>query len=229
MGKHIRLGIGLPLIDRHVDRDFFLSFQNMEIPEDTALMVPAGEIYSFKENIAVARNSLVAQARAEGCTHLLMMDTDQIHPMNTAVQLLSHDVDAVGALVCRRYPPFYPILYRGELGNYQYAPKEEIRSGELVEVDATGTGCILFNMDVFEDVTSPWFELKPGANGKSVGEDIRFCSRLREAGRRIFVDTSIHVIHQTVYGVNLDTHELWMKAEMARAAKKNQSHEGEPQ
>lgn len=204
----IKLGIGLPVIDRNVDRDFFFSFIMMDKPGFT-LMAPASDIYAFRESIAAARNSLVAQALTNGCTHLLMMDTDQVHPENTVMQLLSHDADIVGALVCRRYEPFYPILYRGELGSYQYVGDEEVRSGELVEVDATGTGCLLINTDVFEEMDPPWFELKPGENGKPVGEDIRFCSKARAAGRRIYVDTSVKVDHLATSVVNMATHDLY--------------------
>jgi hypothetical protein len=50
-------------------------------------------------------------------------------------------------------------------------------------------------MHVFESVKYPWFELLPGENGKPVGEDIRFCHKMKQAGFHIAADTSIQVDH----------------------------------
>jgi len=214
---NIKLGIGIPLVGRFLDRDFVFPFFVMDKPYRTNLYLPSRETYEFRENIAVVRNSLVAQALADDCTHLLMMDTDQNHPPETAMKLLSHDLDAVGALVCRRYEPFYPVCYRGEIGHWKYVSREEIGSGELIEVDATGTGCILFNMRVFKDISAPWFELLPGPNGRTVGEDIRFCFKLKSAGYKIYVDTSVHVGHLTMATVDLGMHDLFMACKQHEA------------
>jgi GT2 family glycosyltransferase len=126
--------------------------------------------------------------------------------------MLAHDKDIVGATVHRRYPPFAPILYRGEQGKYKYVPDDEKYSGELIEVDATGTGCILYKMQVFLDVDYPWFVIgKDPKTGKTIGEDIGLCIRLREKGFRIYVDTSLDVDHLSTFRVNRATYELFKK------------------
>jgi hypothetical protein len=206
----IKLGIGLPIVNRSVDRDFVLSFVTMQKP-DCTVYAPTQEVYGFPNDIADVRNGLVYQSLADNCSHLLMMDTDQIYPNDAVLKLMEHDVDAVGALVHRRYPPFAPILYRGDLGKYNYVPYDETYSDQLVEVDATGCGCILYNMNVFKKIPPPWFELIPHENGKPVGEDIRFCSKMREVGFRVFVDTSVHIDHITTFRVNRGTYDLFRK------------------
>lgn len=199
----MKLGIGLPLTDVKVHTQFFTSFTCMEKP-NFSLYLP-----QFPGQIDQVRNGLVRQALAEDCTHLLMMDTDQIYPSNTLTKLLSHDVDACGVLVHRRYPPFAPICYRGEVGRYKYVDDEEMFSGDLIPVDATGCGCILYNTKVFRDIPSPWFEIQTKQDGTPVGEDIAFCQKMRDAGFGIHIDTSIAVGHLTTMEVNRSTYEIF--------------------
>jgi len=85
--------------------------------------------------LEIIRNNLVVQAINDRCTHLIMMDTDQVYPVDTVTKLMSHDKNAVGTSVHRRYPPFDNIMYRGKLGKYHHVPDDECFSGELVEVD----------------------------------------------------------------------------------------------
>jgi hypothetical protein len=123
--------------------------------------------------------------------------------------LFSHGKPVVGAMIHRRYPPFAPLLYRGELGHYRYVPEHEMFSGQLVPVDATGCGCISYESDVFNAVERPWYELYHGENGKAVGEDIRLCSKLRSAGIEIYVDTSVCVDHITTFNINREFFKVY--------------------
>ena len=204
-----KLGIAFPLVDRDVSANFMISMLTMEKPDYTLLLprFPAGR---FHESLAAVRNDLVEQAIEEGCTHLLMMDTDQVYPDDTISRLMAHGKPVVGAAVHRRWPPFDLILLRGEVGAYTHVPEEECYGGGLVEVDATGTGCILFDMSVFLDLPAPWFSFGV-QDGKPVGEDIMLCSRLRKAGIPIHVDTSLEITHLTDLQVNRSTRELFKR------------------
>ena len=203
-----RLGIGLPLTDQKVFTNFFTSFILMEKPAYT-LLLPR-----FPGPIDHVRNDLVKQAIAEKCSHLLLMDTDQVYPADTVKKMCGHfkngsGVQVVGGRIHRRYPPFDPILYAGSLGKYTHVPDEQCYSGELIEVDATGCGCIMYDMYVFEDTYKPWFKISIGDDGKTIGEDIAFCAKMRAAGIKIFVDTSIDIGHLSLMNVNRDTYELY--------------------
>jgi len=181
----------------------------MNKPFDSTVYVPRTAIYGFPDDIATARNDLVTQALDDCCTHIAMLDTDQVYPEDALLKLLSYEKPVVGALVHRRYPPFAPILFRGELGKYQYVSEDEMFSGDLVEVDATGCGCLCFEASIFKKIPSPWFELKKGESGKPVGEDIRMCSKIRSMGIPIYVDTSTCVDHITTFLVNKSFYELF--------------------
>lgn len=208
MNSPQRLGIGIPLTDDKVHSVFLDSYVRMEKPSYVYLrpQFPGMTIESV-------RNSIVEQALQSGCTHLIMMDTDQIFDPDTITKLLSHDLPVCGAKTHRRYPPFDSLMYRGEHGKYELVPDEEIEAGGLVEVSATGTGCIMYKTEVFLKIDAPWFEFSIGKDGNPIGEDIGFCIKLKEAGYKIFVDTSIHIGHVGSLSVDWNTYKLFKKLE----------------
>lgn len=206
---NIKLAIGIPLTWDHVPSAFFDSFIAMEKSDFTYLRANNGPIDEL-------RNNLVERAFINGCSHLIMLDADMCYHPKTISVLLSRRLDVVGALCYRRYPPFDPIMYRGEVNHYKTI--DNWQEGDLVEVDATGTGCLLFNMNVFRKMPVPWFKFRPNPSqdiGGVVGEDIGFCSDLRKAGFKIFVDTSVPADHLSTMAINGATWKLYkaMKGE----------------
>lgn len=220
-----KVGLCLPITLTDVHREFFLSFTNMDKPTYTTVYAPTNVLYDFPESIAVTRNDLASRALDEGCDKIIMMDTDQVYPEDTVTKLVSHDLPMVGAVIHRRYPPFAPLLYRGSLGNYKYVTEKEMYSGELVSVDATGCGCVCYDAEIFSKVEYPWYKLKKDENGKTIGEDIGLCSRIREKKIPIYVDTSIQVGHLGTMLIDKDYFKFWsvMNAvKGADAAKENE-------
>ena len=199
--SNFHLAIGIPLSFPMVPSGFFYSFAHMEKPKEYTL------IHADNGPIDTLRNDLVDAAFQVGATHLIMLDTDQIYPPGTIPRLISHRLPIVGCVVHRRYPPFDPILLKGKLGDYD--SMDDWTEGDLVEVDATGTGCLMFDMQVFRDMPRPWFRFRHLESGEGIGEDIGFCSDLREAGHRIFVDTSIQCGHLTTLCVDKNTYALY--------------------
>lgn len=208
--KRERLGkiaIGFPLVDPTVPVQFLTSFCCIEKPSEYTLLTPQFPHGPWSGSIADARNSIVEQARQDGAKWLLMCDTDQVYPHDTLTKLLQHGKDICGVRVHRRWPPFDPIFYRGELGKYLSVSDEEAYSGDLIDVDATGTGCLLLNMEIFDHLEYPWFRFDIH-EGNPVGEDIFFCSRAKAAGLKIFIDTSIEVGHLTTLEVGKTLHQI---------------------
>ena len=203
--SEFKLGIGLPHTSRHMYSHFVDSWVMLEKPDFVYMRPP----FQGQVDIAVVRNSLVKQALESGCSHIIMMDTDQSYPPDALTKMLSHNKKIVGAVVHRRYPPFDAILYRGTVGSYFHVPDDECYSGDLIEVDATGCGCIMYDMEVFVKVKPPWFETIKLEGGRTVGEDIDFCSKLKDVGYEIFVDTSIEIGHFTIMEVNRSTYSIY--------------------
>jgi hypothetical protein len=210
------LAIGIPLNFPTVPASFFHSFVHLDRPDFTYIHADNGPI-------DVLRNDIVEKALTVGATHLIMMDTDQVYHPQTITRLLSHRLPVVGALVHRRYPPFDSIMLRvhTENGHAGYLSVDEWEEGELVEVDAVGAGCLMFEMEVFRKMPRPWFRFqKDPTYGATIGEDIGFCQDLRAAGYRIFVDTSVPAGHLTTMIVNTATSRLYksMKAKQHQQA-----------
>ena len=212
--SNFKLAIGVPLTWTHVPSGFFDTFAKMKKPDYIHLRADNGPIDEL-------RNNLVEWALDSGCSHLLMLDTDHLlHPM-VIPSLLAHKLPIVSALTFRRYPPFDPIMLKGRINNYTIIDEWEPNS--LVEVDATGTGIIMYEMGVFLNMKPPWFKFRKNPSKKLrdkpdtiVGEDIGFCSRLKNAGYKIFVDTAVPCKHLSMFAVCEQTYQLYKRVKMAQ-------------
>lgn len=208
------LAIGIPLTFPWVPSSFFHSFVHLERPDFTYLHADNGPIHEL-------RNNLVEKALQIHASHLIMMDVDQVYHPQTITRLLSHRLPIVGALVHRRYPPFDSLMLRAVRVSENvmgYEPIDEWKDGELVEVDATGGGCLMFEMSVFRKMPRPWFRTERNPDGTPIGEDIGFCRDLKDAGYRIFVDTSVPAGHLSTMIVNTATNRLYRACKSRQAA-----------
>lgn len=216
--SNMKLGIGIPNNFPMLPSSFFDSFITMEKPNFVYLRSSAGPIDDM-------RNNIVKDAFLTGCTHLIMMDTDQVYDTKTIPRLLSHRLPIVGCLVYRRYPPFDPLMFRGEMNQYQRIP--DWTPGELVEVDATGTGCLCFDMNVFRKIPSPWFRSWSTPSGSPVGEDFDFCDKARQAGFKIYVDTGCVAGHLSQMIINEGTWKLYQRVSEAELKRAHEIEHGE--
>ena len=196
-----RLVIGIPCSFPMVHVSFFYSFLYMERPDFVLVHADNGPVDAL-------RNNIVERALQLGATKLLMMDADMVYHPKTVTSLLSHNLPIVAALCFRRYPPFDSIMLMLTDKGYQSVKKWE--EGELVEVDATGAACIMYDMEIFRKMPRPWFRFKTHPDtGLGIGEDVGFCQDLKAKGYKIFVDTSIPADHLTTMAVNEATNKLY--------------------
>jgi len=205
------LGIGIPCSFPFVPISFFNSFVLMDKPSFQYITADNGPIDAL-------RNDIVEKALKIGVTKLIMCDVDQVYDTQTITKLLAHKLPVVGAMINRRYPPFDPIMMR--ITDEGYKPITNYNPGDLVECDATGTGCIMYSMEVFRKTPYPWFRFQKNPdNGMTIGEDIGFCQDLKAAGYKIYVDTSINIGHLSTMVVNQKTHELYKDMKCSRELK----------
>ena len=206
--SNVKIGLGIPCNFPMVHTAVMDSLMLLEsIPDVPFVYLRANNGY-----IDGLRNQLVEKALASNCSHLLMLDADMIYPNDTVIKLYERNLDVVSGLIWKRYPPFDSLMYKGDLNNFKRI--ESWEDGELVEVDATGTGCIMYKMEVFKKIPSPWFEFVENPDheiGGEIGEDIGFCLKLKKAGYKIYTDTSVKTAHLTTLSVNEATHKLFMK------------------
>lgn len=134
-----------------------------------------------------------------GMDYMLTIDDDHMFPPDALEALLSRNLDIVGALAFIRgrdtSSTLVPSMYlKGQDDPPRYAPIEEWKDGELVEVDAMGMAFTLIHRRVLEALRPPWWWL---SEVEGLGEDFYFCWKARNAGFKLHVDTSIEVPHLT--------------------------------
>jgi hypothetical protein len=204
----IRLGIALPHVSDSVDFAFFVSFIELETPGTWTLLLPDIPSGDFADHIAAIRQVLAERARAERCTHLWFIDTDEAFPRDTLQRLLARRLPIVTAPVHRRYPPFDHLLKRRIGDRYEQIADSEAYSGSLIQIDATGCGCMLIETSVFDRIPIPWFEM-PKKEGDP-GEDIGFCEKARAAGIAIHADTAIQIDHIARTAINRRFRQIYL-------------------
>ena len=167
-------------------------------------------------------NKLVEYAYDHQCTHILFMDVDMEFPRNVVQKLLSHGLPIVSGLYHTKSYPFSPVagwnitLDDGTIGRangrglswkYDYYPLPE---DQLVEVDWTGIGCLLVDMDVFNKIPFPCFrdDWDDEKGERARGHDLYFCDTAKEHGYKVYVDTSVSCGHRMVMTVD----KLWVDA-----------------
>lgn len=155
------------------------------------------------------RNKAVETLLQSDYTHILMLDSDHIHPAQI-VQRLARWVIAdpakqvIGGLNFKRSEPYDPCAFVkvSSNGRDEYAYPQEWYPG-LMEVDLIGTGSILIAREVFEAIEPPyfWYSYSNAAQGLYPSDDIGFSLKCQAAGIKMYVDTtttSPHMVARTV-------------------------------
>lgn len=204
----MRLAIGIPVSWDFVSKKLFFSFVTMDKCGLNYVLLDADA-----DSVCEMRNLLVTGALKENADALLMLDADQEYPEHTIPALLSHlaegRADVASALCYRGYPPFEPLVYRGE-EEWVFATDEEFGLGEVLEVTTIPGGCFLADIEVFKRIKEPWFR-KPRSplTGRRVGEDLYFGMRCRRAGFRMCVDTRVRVGHTKPWTIQHRSYLIW--------------------
>jgi len=150
----------------------------------------------FGANIAENRNIISEQAVKLGAEWVLYVDDDQVLAPDTLMRLLARDKDIVSGIYLKREMPFVPQMYAQEDQRGWCYPRllAPFASG-LVEVVATGAGCLLVKTKVLEAMEKPHWRLGQ-ITSDGWGDDMNFCHRAREAGFKVWCDLDTRVGHQ---------------------------------
>lgn len=198
--------------------------------------------------LTLQRNECVQRMRGGW---LLFIDDDMVWQADAVARLVARYDELkvefpdtpimVGGLCFRRVPPHQPTMYMREqptAGLYNFLEKW---STDVVEVDATGMAFVLIEQAVFEAVMGgpmlsaeerlarpPWLHFEWTAY---MGEDIGFCQKAKDAGARIFVDTTIEIGHvgEYVFGLRDFWDQITQRPiEVERARRKLNAAQGLP-
>jgi hypothetical protein len=158
------------------------------------------EIIVATEGFTIAENRLycVCQAMKKGCTHLFFVDDDMIFPPDTAHRLMAHGKEVVGVnLYSRCLPLKSTIIFPAD--SYDLDGDKMVEPtipDHLFEVEGTTGGCLLIDLSIMDKLKKPWFGFETNEWGiTTLGEDVWFMRRVREAGYPVWCDPSIVAGH----------------------------------
>jgi hypothetical protein len=136
-----------------------------------------------------ARQAIVESALSVNADYLLMLDDDQTFTGNAFDMLWEHNHHRVvsGLYFTRTIPPVPCIFNLGAQGS---DPILEYPKDTLMEVEIVGFGFILFQMQIFNQVPGPYFQV-----GNWLGEDVAFSVKLQAAGIKQWVHTGCRIGH----------------------------------
>jgi len=173
--------------------------------------------------VAIGRNKAGIQLLGTYFTHILMLDIDHIHPVDIVERLAKWvvaypEIKIVGGLNYGRRPPYDPCIAIKKENKWLIPTAWE--HGKLLKVDMLGTGSILIDKRVFEDITPPWFEndFSMWETGYYAGEDTVFSRKCAEAGIEMFCDPDVCSPHIDYHTVTEDTWRSYF------AGSKNEEH-----
>jgi hypothetical protein len=137
--------------------------------------------------------------------YVLTLEVDNIIPPMAVLQLLKDiheaDVDVLGAMYWGKGWGGVPMAF-GKFGEVPHSFRPFVPPPNAVtRVNGCGMGCTLFDMKVFREVSSPWFETiqqwTPNVGMETMSTQDLFFARkaAQEAGIRFAVDTNVLVGH----------------------------------
>lgn len=227
MHKWPRVMIGVPL-ERTIRDIAFQAFIGL------AVQHPAWTIQSYTR-CDIARNRMaMSLLEDERFTHLVMLDSDHVHPTDTVQRLVAQvqahpDWLVVAGLNFRRGEPYDPCVFFKKAG--EIVQPDEF--GGVVITDPTmlvGTGSIIIAREVFEqmleaDPDKPFFGYEYKSDWRYdgySGVDIWFCRRCIELGIPVYCDTantSPHIGDLLVDESTYRTHQKEVNMEMAQVSR----------
>lgn len=170
-------------------------------------------------SITVHRNEFAMELlKHPTCEYLVMLDQDHAHPADIVERLMMHALQdrekkIISGLNYRRGVPYEPMAYIRH-GDKHCRYEGEFDGESLYSVDAVATCAMLVHRSVFETIPGPWFEdnYKRYAEHVFSGEDLDFCRKARNAGFKIWVDSSLTSPHRTTCWVDKAFYDAWREA-----------------
>lgn len=149
---------------------------------DVTLITPTWKPYEQ------SMNRIAFDFRAGDWDYWLSIDADN-PPQRNPLELIQFDLDVVGLPTPvfnnsdGGWPIYWNALDKVEDGYKQHSPDP----GNLAEVDAVGSGCLLVHRRVIEGVQPVWFVRETDEIGRVTrGPDFHFCDKVKAAGLHVW-------------------------------------------
>jgi hypothetical protein len=134
---------------------------------------------------------IVRQALRDEADYVLFIEDDTFMPKDSLVKLLNtlqeRNLDVIGAHYPKREKSLQSTaIMLDEKGNRRGMPND----GQIHEAYTIPFGFTLLKTDIFRNIPEPWF-----VTTDNLTQDSFFSQKAREAGYKLWIDTSIHGKH----------------------------------
>ena len=207
-----KLMIAVPMMDT-VPVEFFIGFEALNKPDNTALMVSRSSL------VYNARNWLYNQAKKGGYDTIFWLDSDVVPPPDT-IERLSQTMESSGSpmvsgLYISRKEPLFPVIAsalrwkQGDDGSVTHEVKvfKHYPQNLAFQIAGCGLGCCLMKTDLITEVMQK-FQTNPFDPLPFMGEDYSFCYKVNELGHNILCDSRIKCGHVGVHVYNEEDYKL---------------------
>lgn len=178
-------------------------------------------LYAIGDEVGAAYNNMIASILANPelskWKYILTLEDDNLVPPDCLQRLLESidskygPFDAVSGIYFTKGEVNMPMAYGDpdefrRSGIIDFRPRD-IRSAlsagnTIMEVNGIAMGCGLWRMDLFRQIPPPWFvtvsDVVEGKGSMAYTQDLYFCQRARQAGKRFAVDFRVRVGHLDV-------------------------------
>ncbi len=187
------------------------SWQSMLAPmnQRKAVLFCAGDEVGHAYNRMIA--DILANPELSKWKYVLTLEDDNLIPADAHIRLLESieagGYDAVSGIYFTKGDYNMPMAYGdpeeyARTGVLDFRPRD-IRSavdrGTVMPVNGIAMGCALWRMDLFKQLTAPWFvtvsDIIPDKGPAAFTQDLWFAERAVRLGKRFAVDFRVKVGH----------------------------------
>ncbi len=186
------------LVDNSQTETYSKKLQTLEIPIKRDKYLERA-----RDRIVHSRNVLRKYALENGYDYFLSLEQDVIPPKNVIEQLLQHKKEVITGVYFTRYtiqgkPVLKPLLWKTtDKKTLTFVAEEELKKPQLLEVKASGLGCVLISKEILEKIP---FRLSKESN---TYDDMTFCEDLHKQKIQLYADTTVKCKH-LITGMNWD-------------------------
>jgi len=168
--------------------------------------------YGFADRM---RNEAAKQLLDSEYTHILMLDSDHVHPPNIVHRMAQHIIEdperlIVAGLNFKRSAPYSPCAYVVSGENDDQIYRVHDWEPGLMEVSRVGAASLLIAREVFERLEFPWFVNEPDLVNQGLGShDHYFCKLAQKAGIKIYCDFTLTSPHMASHRVTEQTYRTF--------------------
>lgn len=172
-------------------------------------------IYVINDEVGEAYNRMIQailnDPELSKWKYVMTLESDNLPPPDAHIRLLESieefQFDAVSGIYFTKGDVNMPMAYGdpaefARSGVLDFRPRDirqAIANGRIMEVNGIAMGCALWRTELFKQVPAPWFttvaDVVDGGGVKAMTQDLAFCAKARQLGKRFAVDFRCRVGH----------------------------------